>query len=415
MIGSERTGRRWFLRLQSAFVLPLARGIYLLVALGCLLAIIGGTLYLVFLQTSIASRPTTVAVPPLYQGYGTVVEPSDRTADLAVVRKRFEPPTNVRFQVAPATLTEPPKQGQVLGYFVADTPNGLASYPEGVSVIGGRDAELFERVADGASKKNGLAARPTLSGQVGEALGDIKLATSRTFEIRVVARDRYGITSAPMDLSFDLKLGPKALASAKPPSEPSAEPPAQPTALESVAGEVARTIQREVNADYIAAYRTALKVPDRCGASDSDDAFVSNYRRALEEVRSRLTASNVEAFYAGLCDAWKEVLGHEAAAQERAEQQQRAAQRVAEEARERAQAQNYELERRHAAKVSDARAHTAATLSVIGGALAIFLSVALVLAFLAIEGHSRAVRAAMESMIRMSEERRSNESVPNNP
>jgi hypothetical protein len=29
--GSERTGRRWFLRLQSAFVLLLARGIYLLV------------------------------------------------------------------------------------------------------------------------------------------------------------------------------------------------------------------------------------------------------------------------------------------------------------------------------------------------------------------------------------------------
>ncbi|MFZ0790690.1 MAG: hypothetical protein WAM94_13855, partial [Chromatiaceae bacterium] len=314
MNGSERTGRRWFLRLQSAFVLPLARGIYLLVALGCLLAIIGGALYLVFLQTSIASRPTTVAVPPPYQGHGTVVEPSDRTVDLAVVGKRFEPPTNVRFQVAPSTLTEPPKEGQVLGYFLADTPNGLASFPEGVSVIGGRDAELFERVAEGASKKNGLAARAALSEQVGEALGDIKVATSRTFEIRVVARDRYGITSAPMDLAFDLRLGPKTITSEKPSS---AEPPAQPTALESVAGEVARIIQPEVNADYIAAYRTALTVPGRCGASDSDDAFVSNYRRALEEVRSRLTASNVEAFYAGLCDAWQEVLGREAAAQER--------------------------------------------------------------------------------------------------
>ncbi len=406
MSGNDPVGRRWFLRLQSAYVLALARGIYLVIALGCLLAVFGGLVYVGYLQATTAGQPETVPIPPPYQGTETPVAPSDRTLDLAVIGKRFAPPTNVRFQVASSTWTVPPAEGQVLGYFLADTPNGLASFPEGVSVIGGRDAELFERVPDRASKKNSLAARPVLVEQVAEALRDIKEPTSRTFEIRVVARDRYGIASAPMELSFDLRLAPKPAASTT--AAPSA-PPAKPTELEAVASEVARIVEPDVNPGHFAAYKTALKAPSRCGASDSDGSFIANYRRALEEVRPRLTAANVEVLYAGLCDAWNEVLRREAAAQERLEQQQRAVQWAAEEARERAQAENDEMQRRHAVQVNEAKQRAQQTMAVVGGALFLFLAVALVLAFLAIEGHSRAVRAAMEAMMQMGQGRATHE------
>jgi hypothetical protein len=170
-----------------------------------------------------------------------------------------------------------------------------------------------------------------------------------------------------------------------------------------------------VNPAHFAVFNAAVKVPGRCGANDGDKAFLANYRRALGEVRERLTASNVEAFYLGLCDAWKAALTREAAERDREEQKHSAARRAADEARARAQAHNDHLLQQHATRVFEARTQTAVTMSVIGGAFAIFLSVALLLAFLAIEGHSRAIRAAMESMVRLSAEKKAHEVVPDSP
>ena len=412
---SDRSGKRWFLQIQSTYVLPLARGIYLLIALACLLTVIGGVIFAVYLQTSIARQPSTVPVPTPYQGTATVGDTSAPEVDLAVIGNRLEPPTNIRFVVTARTITKPPVEGTVLGHFIADTPNMLAPFPEGVSILGGRDAELFERIRDPAQERIGLAARAALAAEIAEALLDIKEQTSQTFEVRVVARDKYGMTSVPTDLSFALKLGPALASPAAPVPEAQAEPQPEPTELQTIAREIARIVEPEVNPDHFAAYKTAVKVPGRCGTSDDDETFVSNYRRALEGMRPRLSASNVEAFYAGLCEAWKGVLEREAAERERAEQKQYAARRVADEARARAQAHNAQVLQEHSARVLDAKAQTAVAMSVIGGALAIFLLIALVLAFLAIEGHSRAVRAAMESMVRMTEERKTNEPVADGP
>ena len=64
MSDGDQPGRRWFLRMQSTYVLPLARGICLLIALACLIAAIGGIGYVVFLQASILAQPASVPVPP---------------------------------------------------------------------------------------------------------------------------------------------------------------------------------------------------------------------------------------------------------------------------------------------------------------------------------------------------------------
>jgi hypothetical protein len=402
-------GRRWFYLLQSMYVLPIARGIYLLIALASLLAVIGGSVFAIYLQTSIASRPTTIPVPPSFSGAAVAADPSTRKVDLARVGARLEPPTNIRFVTTTGTLTEPPDPGAVLGHFAADTPNQLAPYPDGVSILGGRDAELFERVLDPDRQLIGLAPRDALTQELVAGLREIKAPTIRTFEVRVIARDRYGNTSAPADLSFTIQLAPKPGAGAQP--QPAPQP--APTELQKVAREVAQLLEPTVNPAYFKAFETAAKVPGRCGAADSDQTFVANYRRALEEVRSKLNASNVEAFYLGLCDAWKDALQREGSARERAEEARLADVRRAEEARERARAHNDELLQRHADKARQAEVLTFQTLSVVGAALAIFLSISLILAFLAIEGHSRAVRTAIESLARLSGERRAGDPQDN--
>jgi hypothetical protein len=411
MTDSDQPGRRWFLRMQSVYVLPLARGICLLIALACLIAVIGGISYVVFLQASIVGQPTPIPVPPPYQDSEPAEAVSDRAIDLAVVQSRLEPPTNIRFVTTIGAITEPPRAGQVLGRFVADTRNGLAPFPDGISLLGGPDAELFERVREGSKQGIGLAAKTALVAELTETLRDIQATTSRTFTIRVVARDPYGVVSAPTDLSFTLTLGPKSAASAEPPPAL----PSVPTELQSIAREIARIVEPEVNPAHFAAYRTALKVPARCGTKDNDWTFLANYRQAIEAVRPRLTAANVEAVYLGLCEAWKGVLQREAAEREQVEQRRRAARRAADEARSRALAHNNERLRQHENRVSRAKLQTAVTLSAVGGALTLFLSVALILAFLAIEGHSRAIRTAMEAMVRATDSRQSQESTPNNP
>ncbi len=411
MSDSHQPGRRWFLQMQSAYVLSLARGICLLIALACLVMAIGGISYAVFLQASITGQPAPITVPPPYQDTEPAETAVDRAIDLTVVQSRLEPPTNIRFVATVDAITEPPRAGQALGYFVADTHNGLAPFPDGVSLLGGPDAELFERVREGSKQRIGLAAKTPLVTELTATLRDIQATTSRIFTIRVVARDSYGVVSAPTNLSFTLTLGPKSAASAEPPPTP----PSVPTELQAIAREIARIVEPEVSPAHFAAYHTALKAPARCGTNDSDWTFLANYRRALEDVRPRLTAANVEAVYLGLCDAWKGVLQREAVEWEQAEQLRRAARQAADEARSRALAHNNELLRQHESRVSRARTQTAVTLSAVGGALTLFLSVALVLAFLAIEGHSRAIRTAMESMVRLTEGHQARESTSNNP
>jgi len=404
MTDNGKPGRQLFLRLQSAYVLPLARAIYLLIAIACLVAVIGGAIYAAYLQASVSTPPALTPLPPPFQGSHVAPGTSVASMDLAAIGTRLAVPTNVRFVVTVGTITALPAQNAVLGHFVADTPNRLAPFPEGVSILGGRDAALFERVQDPTQQAVALVPRAALLDDIREQLRDLKSMTTRSFEIRVVARDRHGITSAPADLAFDLRFAPAPAATAETKLEPTMEHMPAPTELQKIAREIARIVEPTVNPAHFSAYQAAVKVPSRCGTHDADDRFVASYRRALDELRPQLAAANVEAFYAGLCDAWKDVMRREAAERERAEQALQAERRSAEIERMRVQAQNDEVLRSYATRLAQAKVETQLTLSVVGGAAAVFLSVALILAFLAIEGHSRAVRAAMESMVRITQE-----------
>ena len=397
--------------IPSIFVLPVARAIYLFIALVSLLTVVGGILYVIYLQISAAGQPRKVPVPPPYQGSLAVPTIPPGNFDLELVQARLNPPTNIRFVVTAETVSTPLKQGTVLGFFTADTPNRIAAYPESVSILGGPDADRFVRVLHEKSRAAGLAVTPMLATEIEELLRDIKGEKERTFQIRVVMRDQFGTTSPAEDISFSLRLAPAPVVD----PEPKTEPQVELTEIEKIAREVANIIEPTVNPAHFSAYNKAMQAPRQCRASDSDQVFLANYRRAVEDVRSKLTSRNVEAFYAGLCDAWKQVLQKRADAEEQAERLVRAARNQAEQARENALAQNRDLQIHHAEQVFRAKAYTTVTLFVIGGALGIFLSISLILAFLAIEGHSRAVRLAIENIVKVPEQGKFVDTSGSNP
>lgn len=402
MSDTSKPRRQWFLSIQSSYVLPLARGVYLLIALASLLAVISGIVYLLFLKASVSGEPALEPLPPAYQQSGDGVDMPPRDVDPKVVEQRLDAPSGIRFTVTAGTITAPLREGTVLGHFQANTLNGLAPFPEGISILGGRDAELFDRVRGTGSQLIGLAPRPALLAEIAQTLQGIQEKQTRAFDVRVVARDKYGITSTPADLSFELTFAP-------PPPSKQAEtqvvPPEAATELQKIARDIAKALEPTVNPAHFAVYRAAMETPGRCGARDDDVAFLANYRRTFDNAKPRLTAANIAAFYAGLCDAWKAVLDKEAALRNEAQEQRSLARAAAEQARARVEAGNDQRLAEHAAKVAAAEAQTRLTLSVMGGALGVFLSVSLVLAFLAIEGHSRAMRAAAESMVRLAEQR----------
>lgn len=411
MKSGELPEPRLFNRFPSVLVLPVARAIYLFIALISLVVVAGGIVFAVYLQLSTAGQPRTIPVPPPYQGSLSVPNPPLEALDLSVVGARLKPPTSIRFVVTAGVIATPPKQGTVLGYFVADTVNQIAAYPDGVSILGGTDAERFVRALDQKSNKAGLALTPMLASELAEALRDIKEEQQRSFQVRVVMRDQFGTSSAAEDVAFSLRLAPAPAAG----PEPKLDSMAEPTELQKIAGEVAKIVEPAMNPARVSAYAKAQLVPRRCGASDGDQIFLADYRRAVEDTRSKLNAANVDAFYTGLCDAWKEVLQTQAAAQEQAEQLARAERDQAEQARASAEEQNRYLQQQHAAWAYQATAYTGVTLSVIAGALGIFLCVSLVLAFLAIESHSRAVRLAIQTLVSASAHRKSADAAVESP
>lgn len=378
------SARGLFQRVQSFYVLPLARGIYLLIALLSLLSIIVGVVYLIFLQASLSVKPDTVAVPPPYQDVGLT---QNATIDLSIVDKHLAPPQNIRFIVTLEAVSAPIDPGDFIGYFEADTPNGLADFPNGISIIGGRDADFFERAYDPRNERIGMQARSALSLEVAEELRGINAVKQRTFEVKVMARDPYGIASPPTDIAFTLVFKPESTEFTATPQEAQEEQ----TELQQLARKIAYTVEPIVNSAHFAAYNKAFNVPVYCGAGIDNDVFVSNYSQAFEREKSRLSASNVEAFYIGVCNAWMNAVARET-------QRIKREMDAREQARQEALAYNASVEQQYAQKVISSKLKMSMTAIVIGSALVAFLFVSIILAFMAMEGHSRAIRAAIDFM-----------------
>ena len=300
--------------------------------------------------------------------------------DFNAIEARLRPPTNIHVVILSDIITKPLTGQEVLGYFDASTANGLARYPDDFDILGGKDVDLFDRTTYyGSAPRAALRATGALIDQINTALPALRTAQQKTFILKVVARDSLGNRSAPVNVSFSLTYGPPgATAAARPATQAQ-----QMSDLQILARDIAQTLDPEKSEAYFYNYDRALKVPARCGVSENNGVFISDYRSAFEHVRKQLTLSNIEAFYAGVCDAWGQVL-RDAAAADAERNDVIAKNGIAEMAAE-------------TAKFA-ARAARDTALVVVGGAFVLFMWIALFLAFLAMETHSKALREAVETL-----------------
>jgi hypothetical protein len=386
-----------------ASILRIARTVYALAALGCIITAGLGICAVLYFEILVVGGPTHVTVPPPYVASAPVI-------DLHTVESRLQVPTNVRFVVTRPFIDKPIQDEDVLGYFAANTANRLADFPDDFEILGGKDAGLFDRRGNVLSQTGGgtaevellrrniaveasrggqravLVSTPELRQQIDKLLPTLKAQERRTYTLQVAARDAYGIYSAPTDVSVVLTFSPAAAVPIAAPI-PQAAPSPQMSDLQRLAHEIALVVDKEGMPANRQAYDVAMREPEDCGTSQADLAFVGNYRRAFDSARPKLLAANLPAFYDGVCNAWRRALSEQGRARAEVEA-----------------ARNAAMSRNQAAQIQNqidsvsAQAGRSITLIVVGSAIAAFLTVSLVLAFLAIENHSRATREAISRL-----------------
>jgi hypothetical protein len=374
-------------KIQSLYVLPIARSFYLFIALVSLITVILGCIFSVYLQASI-SRPAPKTYIPTYNESGDLLS----FIKTNVVENHINQPKNIIFISSKQQVNEQITEYKLLGYFQADTFNKIAQFPEGFKIVGGRDEKLFKEAFDSENKTTALQATSILADDLNKMLAEGKYTKDRTYEIKVIAKDVFGLTSLPMDVSVKLNFeSPKPNAVEEPPDQ-------ELTDLQKIARDIARTIEPNVNAQYFIIYKNANLVPSRCGATSDNHEFIINYRKAFEQVKKQLNSSNIEAFYFGLCQAWKDAQSQKQVEHDRV---------LAE--RNKAIASNEYILDKYNDDISREKATLAIAITIVGGALATFLSISIVLAFLAIEGHSCAVRQAIEAIAKTANSRGNSE------
>jgi len=363
-------------RLQSDLVLRTARGFYLIAACISLLAIVIAAFVAIVAQGSTLRFAIDRPVPE-------VSSPQAEAIAVEEVAARLAPPTGLRFVQDPGMISFEVAEGQALGYFIAETPNQLAPYPDDFDVVGGEHASLFQLSRHPGSGRAGLRASAGLAQALNEAQNGLTTTLQQQFNVRVIARDQAGQRSQPTDLVITLLLGPPGAAAPAPVEKQ------QPfTALQALAREIALVVDPAQTDIYFDTVRSALRTPRLCNADESPE-FVAQYRRGFEGVRAQLNRDNVSLFYRGVCDAWQNAIarGEARYAQERA---------VADEVIARNMQTRMALEGQ---KVM-ARMVRNVAIGIAMSALAAFLTIALFLAFLAMEGHSKALREAVDILAR---------------
>lgn len=376
---------RWIDRLQGDLVLPTARTLYLAGAFAALAALVISLLAVLWFQLSSLRPMPTIPAPPTRSTAAVVM-------GLGPIDARLAPPTNVRFIVDQALISDILTDHAILGHFEASTPNGLANPPDDFQVIGGSDEALFvtdqamvsadSRAADpaGAAIRPGtvLRAAPALVDQINAELPTLTAQKARAFELRVLATDATGVNAPPLTVTFNLIYGPKGAAPLPVAPAAAAESP-----LTKLAREIALVVDPARTPAYFEAFDRAVAMPQICGADEA--VFTPQYRAAFDHARPKLKAANIEAFYTGLCESWS--LGIREREQAGNAAQAQWANKVA--AAEIARAET-------ALKKFKAKTLRNLALLFVGGALVTFLTIAVLLAFLAIEGHSKAVRQVVE-------------------
>jgi hypothetical protein len=358
----------------AAILLKTGRIVNIIAATLCIVVVVLGCATALYFQTIVSGSPKQSAVPPPPVVAAPVV-------GTAAVDERLTPPVNVRVNVTRPVIDTLLREGEVIGTLQADTPNGLAHFPDDVDILGGQDADLFDRRELGyrnAGQGTGIVATRKLADQVNAVVQGGQIQQRRTFALTLVARDAYGVPSKVTDVTFTLEYGPAQAEPAPAPRTPDL------TDLQRLARDIAIVADREGTPTYQAAYNRAVRQPYTCGTSERDEDFIGSYRRLFDYAKPRLTAQNLPAFLDGVCDAWQKAVA-----------ERNRARADAEAARAAIMADNQRARNQHEYEAAVAENDRNQTLVVVAGAVGAFMIICLVLAFLAMESHSRAMRRAI--------------------
>ncbi len=372
----ETEYRGWGRWLQSRFILGTARKIYLVIASLSLLAAILAVAAVVVFQLWALKPASQVPVPEARA-------PQPVAMDVSTVSRSLLPPKNTRF--VPAPITGPLDQNNVVGYFEADTPNGLAAFPNDFDIFGGPDASQFERVPvtvrypTRSVVRAGLKPSAALLATINAAVSG-SAQVQRSFTLNVVARDRFGNTTQPTAVTFSLLFGAAPLSTR-------GQGTVQMSGLEILARAIALHLDPAKTPTYFDQYRRALSVPGQCGVSGDNADFLRGFGSAFNNLKSQLTVSNIEPFYTGVCAAWEEGVSKESSAQQ-----------AADAVRNEAISKNMAARAAHAIEEMGLSVSKHIALYIVASAIMAFLFISLFLAFLAIENHSDALRRAVEAI-----------------
>jgi hypothetical protein len=364
---------RW---LQSRFVLGTARKIYLVLAcLSLVIAMLALVVALVlqfwgFIPRSHVPIPDARAPQPV-------------AMDTTTVAKSLTPPTNLRFVAR--RITGPLDAGDFVGYLEADTPNGLAAFPNDFDIFGGPDAGQFERTAVSVRYptrvvlRAGLRPSAALLAKINQEL-ETPGQMQSSYSVIVIARDRFGNVTKPTTLNFALAFGVAPTNAGEAGTDEVSE-------LQRLARTIALHLDPAKTPVYFDQYRRALRVPRECGTTDDNADFIQGFRSAYDTLTPRLTTDNIDAFYAGVCAAWEEGASKEAAAQ-----------LASDTARNEAMAKEMASRATHALGQAGISIVKNTSYGIVVSAVMAFLFISLFLAFLAIENHSDALRQAVQAL-----------------
>ncbi len=367
--------RRWFKALQSEWLLPFARGLHVIAAVCAIATVAIGLLLAVVFHLGTRG---SASVEPLPQ----TPQLSPPTIDVDQVRRRLAAPSNIRFELEVDRIGTNLLPDATLGSFSADTANELRPYPDDFVILGGRDAAAVRKVRYPGTGRTGLAPSASLIAEIDAMLAGSTGTGTRSIELTVLASDRYLNSSKPETVTFTLRVAKDAQPTAvRPQHRKTTQSP-----LEALAAEIAAVADPQRTTRYFDFYKEAIEAPAKCGAANNEQ-YVANMRTAFDTTKAALNRANVVAFLDGVCEAW----GQAVATQEETRQKADAARQQV------AQRNSEELIKVELRKAAASTARWVA-LSTAGAALTGFLGIAFLLAFLAMESHSKAIRDAVEAL-----------------
>ncbi len=359
-------------------VLRVAHIVVTVAAAACFLGVIVvGFVALGYAAGAAGSAPQ-VTIPPPYS-------PAPAAIDTAQIARTMLPPGKIAFVLTASPLNANFSEDTVLGHLVAHAPGGMPPFPLAFRIVGGSGAAYVEITPEGVIATADLVSRiaRTLARKPRPAVFQFTLVVLATNRFSIASHDTITV-SLPLSLASTAPSVPApAAAPVKPPAKAA---PAPLTRLQSIARTYAKAVDPDHTPEFFLAYQAAHSLPSRCNANGVP-SFLDGFQRALNEEQGQLNARSGPAFLNLVCRSWNMSILRQTTLVDRSNF-----------VRQQAFARQNALDAQAQAARAVARVKRNAALLALAAVIGAFVVIALLLAFLAIERHTRMLGAMVQRL-----------------